>query len=239
MFDIKSFYKITYGLYLVSTEHRGKLNAYIANTVFQLTSEPARFAISCSKDNFSAELISASKKFAFSILEEDVEQSLISRFGYKSGKEINKFEGIEYFIGELGNPLIKEGSIAYFECEVEQTIDVGSHLVFVGKLKNNKMLNAAKEPLTYADYHKLRNGKAPKNAPTYIKPEKAGEVNEIKDASEGSLAKYECLVCGHVYDPAMGDPESGIAPGTSFEDLPDDWVCPDCGAAKEDFQIIN
>lgn len=239
MIDIKAFYKITYGLYLVSTEYKGSLNAYIANTVFQLTSEPARFAISCSKDNFSAKLISASKKFAFSILEKDVEQSLISRFGYKSGKDIDKFKGIEYFLGELGIPLVKEGSIAYFECEVEQTIDVGSHLVFVGKLKNNKMLNGDKEPLTYADYQTLRNGKAPKNAPTYIKPEKAVVVNEIKETSEGSLAKYECLVCGHIYDPAEGDPDGGIAPGTSFEDLPDDWVCPDCGAAKEDFQIIN
>ena len=239
MIDIKAFHKITYGLYLVSTEHKGKLNAYIANTVFQLTSEPARFAISCSKDNYSAGLISASKKFAFSILEKDVEQSLIGRFGYKSGKDIDKFEGIGYFTGEMGNPLVKEGSIAYFECEVEQAIDVGSHLVFVGLLKNNKVLQGDKDPLTYADYHNLRNGKAPKNAPTYIKPEKAEEVSKNKETSGDNLAKYECLVCGHIYNPAVGDPDSGIAPGTSFEDLPDDWVCPDCGAAKEDFQIIN
>ena len=47
--------------------------------------------------------------------------------------------------------------------------------------------------------------------------------------------RYRCLVCDHIYDPAMGDPDSGIAPGTPFESLPDDWRCPDCGAEKSDF----
>ena len=50
--------------------------------------------------------------------------------------------------------------------------------------------------------------------------------------------KYKCTVCGYVYDPDKGDPDSGIEPGTSFEDLPDDWYCPDCGAGKEDFDEV-
>lgn len=53
------------------------------------------------------------------------------------------------------------------------------------------------------------------------------------------MAKYECLVCGWVYDEENGDPDSGIDPGTKFEDLPDDWVCPMCGAGKEDFEKID
>jgi rubredoxin len=48
--------------------------------------------------------------------------------------------------------------------------------------------------------------------------------------------KYRCMVCNHVYDPAVGDPEGGIAAGTAFEDIPDTWVCPDCGATKADFE---
>jgi rubredoxin len=48
-------------------------------------------------------------------------------------------------------------------------------------------------------------------------------------------AKYKCTVCGHVYDPAEGDPDSGIAPGTLFEDIPEDWVCPICGVGKGDY----
>jgi rubredoxin len=53
-----------------------------------------------------------------------------------------------------------------------------------------------------------------------------------------TMSKWQCTVCGYIYDPAEGDPQSGVAPGTSFEDLPEDWVCPICGASKEDFEKI-
>jgi rubredoxin len=52
------------------------------------------------------------------------------------------------------------------------------------------------------------------------------------------MSKYECAICGYVYDPEIGDEDSGIPAGTSFEDLPEDWVCPLCGAGKEDFEEI-
>ena len=51
-----------------------------------------------------------------------------------------------------------------------------------------------------------------------------------------TMKKYLCVICGYVYDPAEGDPEGRIAPGTSFEDLPEDWVCPACGVGKEHFE---
>jgi rubredoxin len=51
------------------------------------------------------------------------------------------------------------------------------------------------------------------------------------------MKKYVCDVCGYVYDPAIGDPDNDIAPGTSFKDLPDDWECPECGVGKEDFSV--
>jgi rubredoxin len=56
---------------------------------------------------------------------------------------------------------------------------------------------------------------------------------------EGStkMDKYVCTICGYVYDPAMGDPDSGVEPGTAWEDVPDDWECPICGASKDDFEI--
>ena len=53
------------------------------------------------------------------------------------------------------------------------------------------------------------------------------------------MANWECLVCGYIYEEENGDPDSGIAPGTKFEDLPDDWVCPMCGASREDFEKIE
>jgi len=52
------------------------------------------------------------------------------------------------------------------------------------------------------------------------------------------MSKYECTVCGYVYDPEVGDPDSDIAPGTPFEKLPSDWVCPLCGAPKSDFKKV-
>jgi rubredoxin len=53
------------------------------------------------------------------------------------------------------------------------------------------------------------------------------------------MTKYECTVCGYIYDPEEGDPDGGIAPGTAFEDIPDDWVCPMCGVGKEDFEAVE
>jgi rubredoxin len=53
------------------------------------------------------------------------------------------------------------------------------------------------------------------------------------------MQKWECSVCGYIYDPEIGDPDSGVEPGTSFESLPADWTCPDCGASKEEFDALN
>lgn len=53
------------------------------------------------------------------------------------------------------------------------------------------------------------------------------------------MKKYRCLMCGYEYDPAVGDSDSGIAPGTAFEDIPDDWVCPECGVGKDDFEPMD
>ena len=53
------------------------------------------------------------------------------------------------------------------------------------------------------------------------------------------MQKYQCKVCGYVYDPEEGDPDSGITPGTSFEDIPEDWYCPVCGVNKNDFEAVE
>ena len=54
-----------------------------------------------------------------------------------------------------------------------------------------------------------------------------------------AAAKYECDVCGYIYDPELGDPDGGIKPGTTFEEIPDGWVCPVCGAAKSEFEKVE
>lgn len=228
--NIEAFFKLTYGLYVVSSASNGKLNGYVSNTVFQVTAEPPQIAIACSKNNLTTDLIQQSRAFSVSVLEKDVDAEIIGNFGYKSGREIAKFDNINYISGKNGIPILQDNTIASFECEVVQQFDVGSHLLFIGKVTEGELLKADADPLTYAWYREVRKGKAPKNAPTYIAPEKL-----IKPAATtGSYENY-CTACGFVYNPELGDPDSGIAPGTPFEDIPDSWVCPVCGAEKSDF----
>lgn len=233
--NIEAFFKVTYGLYIVSSVHDNRLNGYISNTVFQVTSDPPLVAISCSKDNFSASIIKKSGVFSISVLQQDAKADIIGRFGYKSGAEVDKFEGIRHILGKTGAPIVIEDTIAWFECEVEQEYDVGSHLLFIGKVINCNIIDSDREPLTYAFYRDVKQGVAPKNAPTYIDKSKL----EKEAASEVELKKYRCLACGYIYNPAAGDEDAGIKPGTPFEDLPEDWACPVCGATKDMFEEIE
>jgi rubredoxin len=130
-----------------------------------------------------------------------------------------------------------ENTIAYLEAEVIQAIDVGTHTLFVGKVVEAENIKKAK-PLTYDYYHQIKKGISPKTAPTYIADNKKIENNKKRKESE-KMAKYKCSVCGYIYDPEKGDPESGVNPGTTFENLPDDWVCPICGAGKDEFEELS
>ena len=108
-------------------------------------------------------------------------------------------------------------------------MDVGTHTAFLGKIVDAQMIKEG-EPLTYAYYHQVKSGKSPKNAPTYIPHE------PVKRAADS--ARYRCTVCGYIYDPDQGDPGAGIKPGTSFESLPEGWVCPVCGVGKDKFEKV-
>jgi len=233
----KAYYKLTYGLYIISSKSGDKMNGYIANTAFQVTASPPQIAISCHKDNLSSSIIKESGLFAISVLKQDVAAALIGTFGFKSGKNIEKFEEVKYTTGVTGVPIVTEDCVAWFECKVVQTIDVGSHMLFIGEVVDNDLLDEDQEPLTYAWYQTVKKGKAHKNAPTYQKPDAVSDASVEK--ADGQFKKYQCLVCDHIYDEAEGDADTGITPGTRFEDLPDDWVCPTCGAEKADFEEMK
>lgn len=132
--NIEAFFKISYGLYIISSKSGTKMNGYIGNTVFQVTAEPAQVAISCSKENYSSHIIQESNAFSISVLEQTVSSELIGLFGYTSGKTANKFESVHYKTGKTGVPVVLENSIAYFECRVVKSVDVGSHLLFIGEI---------------------------------------------------------------------------------------------------------
>ena len=80
----------------------------------------------------------------------------------------------------------------------------------------------------YAYYHQVKQGTTPKTAPSYIEEKEVAKV-----------PKYKCTVCGYIYDPELGDPDGDIKPGTPFEEIPADWVCPVCGVAKDEFERME
>ncbi len=233
MINFETYFKISYGLYLVSAKFQDTKAGYVANTVFQVTSQPPKFGISCNKDNFSAEIIKKSGFFAFSVLGEKASTGLIGEFGYRSGREIDKFKGVNYFIGETGSPIITDSCLAWFECKISDTIDVGSHLIFIGEVVASDLIESEAKSLTYQYYRDVMKGYSPKNAPTYIDKTKIKD-EILKNNIENEL--WQCQLCHYTYETEKGDPISGIEPGTKFEDLPDDWTCPICGADKSMFE---
>ena len=245
--NYKAFHKLSYGLYIIATELNGKKFGYVGNTAFQITSEPSQILISSHKNNYTTSKILESKKFSISVLKKEVNTSLIGEFGFMSGADIDKFRNIETITSATGAPIIIDSTVAWFDCKVVNSIDVGSHILIIGEVSDNDLLSGD-EPLTYDYYREKYKMLAPKNAPTYvekeklqndkvpepvIKPEQKVEVQSEK--AEGDLSTYTCNICGFQYDPAEGDPAMGIPPGTPFEDLPEDYRCPICNASKDYF----
>ncbi len=232
--NTEAFFKITYGLYIISSQNDEIKNGYVANTAFQVTAEPAQIAISCNKDNFTCDLIKKSGFFSISVLKQETKSDLIGLFGYQSGRTTNKFESTQHIVSENKTPIVTEDSIAWFECKVVSNVDVGTHLMFIAEIIDNDLLDAQARPLTYAYYHEVKKGFAPKNAPTYIDQSKLdGKTQESHKDN-----KYQCSICKYIYDPELGDLDHGIPPGTNFEDLGENWSCPVCGAPKSAFNKL-
>jgi flavin reductase (DIM6/NTAB) family NADH-FMN oxidoreductase RutF/rubredoxin len=234
--DITSFFKITYGLYIVSSKDGDKFNGHISNTVFQVSAEPARFAIATHKDNLTTDYIKKSRVFSISVLQQDIDLNFMSPWGFNSGKEMDKFTNCNYKIGKSGAPIVLDKTIAYIDCEVDAEIDTGSHIMFIGKAVEAEVLNDKAPPLTYGYYRDVIKGLSPENAPTYTDKSKLAQT-EL--AHEETLKKFQCLICGYIYDPAEGDPSKDIPPGTAFEDLPDNYTCPICGVGKSEFNQLD
>lgn len=213
-----ALHKLSYGLYVLTTTVDETPYGCIINTAFQITAKPARIAISCNKENYTHDKIAKSQVFGLTVLSENTDSSLIATFGYKSGKEVDKFSGLSFTNGQhTGVPLLHQSGMATLECKVVKTMEVGSHTVFVGEVIDATVIDKDAREMTYQYYHEVLKGSAPKNAPTYSAP------SEEKQSGE----QWKCSVCGYVHDNASD---------TNFEDLPDDWTCPVCGVGKELFE---
>jgi flavin reductase (DIM6/NTAB) family NADH-FMN oxidoreductase RutF len=171
--DLTALHKLGYGMYIVGSRKGERLNAQVANTVFQITSEPPTVAVSINKQNLTWELIRDSRVFSASVLCTATPLSFIGGFGFKSGRDVDKLKGINYKIGQTKAPVILDHATAYLEAEVVNEVDVGTHTIFIGRIVNAEVLTE-EECLTYAHYHQVKRGTTPKTAPSYIAEKKGG-----------------------------------------------------------------
>ena len=164
--DTRVFRDLSYGLYIVTSKEDEKINGQIVNTVIQVTSDPPRVAVIINKNNLTHEFIIKSKVFAAMVLDENVPMVFLGPFGFRSGRNVNKFEKAAFKIGNTGSPIVTDNTLSMIEAEVIDDIDLGTHTIFVGDVVNSELLKEG-TPLTYKYYHEHLKGKTPPNAPSF------------------------------------------------------------------------
>lgn len=231
--DTTALFTLSYGLYTIGSFSGDRVNAQIANAVFQITSSPARIAVAINREELTNQFIKDSGYLAIGVLSQTADMPFIGHFGFKSGRDIDKFASKEYITTPSGCPCPKENTLACIELKVESSVEVDTHTLFIGELTHCMLLGEG-TPMTYSYYQEVLRGKTPPTAPSF---KAAQTVCDTDDSAkeEKKMKKYVCNVCGYVYDPEVGDPDGGIAPGTAFKDIPEDWVCPVCGVGKDQF----
>lgn len=162
---------LSYGLYVVSTLDGERGTGCITNSVMQVTAEPATIAVSINHDNYTNQCIDGTGKFSISILAEDSSPSIISKFGFQSGRDVDKYADTDC-IERDGLPVVSD-TCGYLICKVINKMETSTHTVFLGEVTDGDVLRNA-PAMTYAYYHKVIKGKTPKNAPTYLSADAAG-----------------------------------------------------------------
>ncbi len=213
--ETNALYNITYGLYVVGCYSDGEPAGCIINTCFQVTSENPTLAICLNKKNHTLDCIKKNPRFCVSIISEETDPMIISSFGFRSARDVDKYTDFGY--DELdGTPAVKGNFCGRLILDAINFIDCGSHVIVIGKLVASHGGNGT--PMTYAYYHKVIKGSAPKNAPTYrAEPQPAQTSNK-------EMRRFKCDICGYEVE--------------SESDLPADFVCPLCGVDRSHFKEI-
>lgn len=204
--------KLSYGVYIITTWSEGKPVGCIANSTMQVTSEPATFAVSINHDNFTNECIKKTGKFAINILAETTAPSLIGTFGFKSSRNFDKFDGLDYAV--RSRLPVLENTCGYVVCDVINSMETTTHTVFLGEMRDGDLFGD-KPQMTYDYYHRVIKGSAPKTAPTY---------SQADSQPAKTTRKFKCEVCGYVYE---GD------------ELPEGFTCPICCVGTDMFSEID
>lgn len=206
--DSTALYKISYGLYLVSGCYDGKQNGCISNTIAQVSANPVKLTAALSKDNLTTEILKKSGRFTATVLCQSADMDIIGEFGFKTGRDVNKFEKFNTKLDTSGTQYLEDSMSAMFSCKVLESIDLGSHILFIGEVEEAVILSD--EPvMTYEYYHQVKKGTTPKNAPSY--------------QAETRKTGYRCTVCGYVEE---------------ADSLPEGYVCPICGNGIDYFEKI-
>lgn len=260
--DRATMFKLSYGLFVLTTRDDTKDNACIINTAVQLTEQPHTLSITVNKASYTCGIVERTKRFNLSILTQDAPFELFKQFGFQSGKDVDKFASVSYQArAENGIRYLPHYTNGIISGEVIQSIDCGTHMLFIASITDAFLLSD--EPSATYQYYfdhikpkpniKLEQGFICKICgyifhgdvlpDDYICPlckhgADAFEAITLQERSETTM-KYVCDVCGWIYDEAAGAPDNGIAPGTKWENLPDDFSCPLCGASKDRFSKVE
>lgn len=176
--DTKALYKFSYGLFLLAVKNGDKDNACIINTGMQVTSDPLRISITVNKQNLTCMMLTKTGSFTLSFLSEKTPFSFFERFGLQSGMNVDKFPDTKGFSrAESGILYDATYSSAMLSATVEQTVDLGTHIMFIARPTEMKVLGD-EAPMTYAYYF------------AHVKP------SPVKQAKTG----YVCKICGYVYE---------------------------------------
>jgi flavin reductase (DIM6/NTAB) family NADH-FMN oxidoreductase RutF len=172
-----ALFKLSYGLFVLSSISNNKDNACIVNTVSQVTDNPLRVSVAVNKQNLTHDFISESGVFCASVLDSRVDFETFKRFGFQSGKTADKLLGLEVKRTASGFFYADSVSNAFIEGTVEKTLDLGTHTMFIGAVTDAEILSQ-KPSVTYADYH----------AKIKPQPQKANNKG------------WRCKICGYVYE---------------------------------------
>ena len=204
--DKAALYKLSAGLYVVGVEDNGRRVGCVINTALQVTSKPPEVSITVSKDNYTHDVLMRTKHCTVSVVAQEINMDVIGRFGFQSGRDVEKFDGIAHQLDSKGAPHLIEKISSWFSGDIVETLDVGSHTIFIIAVEEGEVTGPNNEPMTYAYYREVKNGTSPKNAPSHIEEEhKSG---------------WKCSVCGYVHE---------------SDELPEDFTCPICRQPRSVF----
>lgn len=184
--DTTALFKLGYGLYVIGTEWDGATAGCTANTVVQITSDPAQIAVGLNKNNYTNEMIQKSGKLTVSILDKTADMNLIGNFGFQSSRTADKFanSGQALVKDAAQVPYLAEHTSAVLSAKVVQQLDCGTHTLFLCELTDAQVLSK-EEPMTYAYYH--------------------SDVKKKKAPAAGGGEKWQCSVCGYVHEGPLPD----------------------------------